>query len=109
MTKEDLLFQLRSLELQLLDPRLVSFIRKQDETQRSRFVKLTTDLRIIITKLTSAQLSAIADRLDDLSDEIEAGIEELQGTLERMDNTIQIINTLSNIIGFGARIVGLAL
>jgi DNA-binding MarR family transcriptional regulator len=109
MTREDLLFQLRSLEIQLLDPELVTFIRQQDEAQRHRFVRLTTDLRIIITKLTTAQLAAIADRLDDLSDEIEAGIAGVQGAIDRLDNTKQIIDTLSSVIGLGARIIGLIL
>lgn len=107
MTRNELLFQLRSLELRLLDPKVDEFIKKQDETARSRFVALTFDLRIVIMKLTTAALNDIANRLDDLSDEIEAGIASLQKEIDDMKKAVAIINTLSNVVGLAARIVGL--
>lgn len=107
MTRNELLFQLRTLEIRLLDPKVDEFIRKQDETTRARFVALTFDLRIIIMKLTTVELSQIAARLDDLSDEIESGINSLQGTIDKLKNAVEIINAISTVVGFAARIVGL--
>ncbi len=109
MTRNELLFQLRSLEIRLLDPKVDEFVKKQDEITRARFVALTFDLRIIIMKLTTAQLSDIAARLDDLSDEIESGISNLQGTIDKLKNVVEVINAISTVVGFAARIVGLVL
>ncbi len=109
MTREQLLFQLRNLELQLLRPEVDDFLKTQTEAYRQKFVALSFDLRIIIMKLTTSQLSDIADRLEDLSDEIQEGIDALKGDIATLDKTVKIINIFSSVVGFAARIVGLAL
>ncbi len=44
-----------------------------------------SDLRIVIMKLTTAHLSTIANRLEDLSDELGAGITNLKKEIARLD------------------------
>lgn len=109
MTRDDLLFQLRSLEIQLLSPETVDFIKAQDEPTRKKFVALSFDLRVIIMKLTTAILSEIANRLEDLSKEIQDGIDNLEKEIKKTQKTVKIVNTLSTVVGFAARIVGLVI
>ena len=109
MTRNELIFRLRSLEIQLLSPQMDAFIEKQDATVRERFVRLSVDLRVVILKLTTAQLASIADRLEDLSEELEAGIARLRAEIDSLNKAIKVIETLSEVVGFAARVVGLAL
>lgn len=109
MTRDELLFQLRSLEIQLLSPEIVDFVKAQNEPTRKKFVALSFDLRVINMKLTTAMLAEIADRLEDLSDEIQDGIDNLKKEIDKTEKTVKIINTLSTVVGFAARIIGLVI
>lgn len=109
MTRNELLFRLRALELRLLSPNVDEFVRTQDEPTQARFFSLMLDLRIIITRLTTVGLAEIAAKLDDLSDELQAGIDSLQNEIDQQQKTIDLINAFSSVVGYAARIVSLGL
>lgn len=109
MTRDELLYKLRGLETRLLDPDVDAWVDQQSPDDRKKFVALSLDLHLAITKLTTAQLSDIADRLDHLSADLKTGIASLQGHLDNLAKTVKVIDTLSTVVGYAARIVGLAM
>ena len=107
MTRDELLGSLRAIELRLSTSEVNSFFREQDEATRERFVKLSLDISIIVSKLTTAQLNEIADRLDELSPALKEGILNLQTRIIQLNNAVAILNTLSNVLGVVAGLAGL--
>jgi hypothetical protein len=108
MTRDELLFQLRSTELSLHTPEVDQFMQGQDAATRQRFVSLAFELHSLIRKLEQAQLAQIADKLDQLSGELEAGISDLQGTIDGISDATAVLGTLSTVLGLVARVVGFA-
>lgn len=109
MTRDEFLFHLRSLEIRLLSPEVNAWLAKQNDATKQKFVNLTFDLRLAIMKLTSAQLSDIASRLESLEGDIKKGIDGLQKSIDNLKKTVDLINTLSTVVGYAARVVGLVL
>ncbi len=109
MTREELIFQFRALELQLMTPEVDEFVKAQDLAFRQQFVSLTFDLRVVIMKLTTAQFGDIADRLDALAPQLQDGITKLKEEIKSLKTVTKIIGTLSTVVGLAARIVGLVL
>ena len=105
MTRDELLYQLRTLELQLLDHKVDEFMKEQDEKTRQRFVAAALELRILVTRLTTAKLSDIADKLEDLSEELEEGITKLKKTIKELKKAVEIINLVTDVLGYVARVV----
>jgi hypothetical protein len=63
---------------------------------------------MLIMKLEQAQLSDIADKLDQLSGDLQSGISNLQGTIDGINDATAVISTLSTVLGLVARVVGFA-
>src|SRR5713101_5261460 len=108
MTRDELLFQLRSTELSLHTADVDQFMQGQNAATRQRFVSLAFEFRTLITQLENAQLSQIADKLDQLSGDLQSGISALQATNTAIDNATAVITTLSTVLGLVARVVGFA-
>jgi biopolymer transport protein ExbB/TolQ len=107
MTRDELLSQLRSLEVRLRSAEVQDFFSTQDQKVRDNFVDLRLQLSQRIDQLANAQLQDIADRLDQLSPDLEAGIQSVQQTLDRLDKAIAIINTISSVLGLVGRVVAI--
>lgn len=108
MTRDELLFHLRDLDLNLRSARVQFFFQNQPPPIRDRFVSFRQEVTVLEGKLTNAQLASIAGKLDELSGDLTAGINNLQGALMALTNTIAILNTLATVVGLAARIAVLA-
>ena len=108
MTLEELLTSLQGLETGLRSAEVQGFFEKQPENIRKRFVSFRQEVSFLVGKLTNAQLSRIAQKLEELSDDLSAGIGELQGKIDALNNAVVILNDLAALLGLVARIAAIA-
>jgi len=78
MTLDELLNELRAIERTLRSAEVQNSFQTQPEDVRNRFVSYRQEISFLVGKLTNAQLSEIADKLEELSDDLNAGITSLR-------------------------------
>jgi len=108
MTRDELLDELRELELNLRSPEVQDFFLTQPVDVRNKFVSYREEISFLVGKLTNAELEEIADKLDELSDDINAGITSLREKIQALNDAIEIINALGTVLGHVARIAAIA-
>jgi hypothetical protein len=105
--KQDLLNQLRDLEIQLGQADLENFMLQQDEPTRKKFIESREQVSIEIGTLENAELAEIAGQLDQLAPELKAGLAQMQHELRAINNAIAIVNTVSTVLILAARVTSL--
>ncbi len=104
MTRDELLTMMRDVETQLRSAAVQAFFQKQPEDIRKRFVSFRQEISVLVGRLTNAQLSDIAAKLDELSPDLKAGIDDLKGKIDTLNSAIAILNLLGNALGLAARV-----
>jgi len=105
MSREELLSNLRSIELRLRSAEVQAFFKTQSQEDRDQLVTFRNEISQQISQLANAQFQHIANQLNELSDDLNAGIENLQGELDSLENTVSILNTISNVLGLVGRVI----
>ena len=73
MTPDELLATLRSLELELRSSEVRELFAKEDPAARERLVALRQEVTLLVGRLTNADLSSIASKLEELDGDLTAG------------------------------------
>jgi ABC-type transporter Mla subunit MlaD len=105
MSREELLSQLRNIELRLRSTEVQTLFQTKSQEDRDRLVMLRNEVSQQISQLANAQFQHLADKLNELSDDLNAGIDNLQGELDSLENAISILNTISNVLGLVGRVI----
>jgi hypothetical protein len=108
MDRDELLNELRELEVQLRGFDMIQFVKQQAVELRAQFFADLATLSASIGAIENAQLADIAGRLDALSGDLKAGIKELHDSLDALDRTVDVFTTLGTVAGLAAKIAGLA-
>jgi hypothetical protein len=101
---DDLLRNLRDLEIKLGTAEVEDLIIEQDEATRKKFIASREQVSITIGRLENAQLSEIADQLDQLGPQLTDGIAKMKHELTVINNAIAIVNTVSTVLSLAARV-----
>jgi len=105
MTQEELLKELRALELKLRSADVQEFFKTKTQPTKERFVKMRNELSQQISQLANAELEHISEKLDDLSDEIQEGIESIGDRLDELSTTVSVLNGISTVLGLVGRVI----
>jgi len=105
MSKEELLSQLRSIELRLRSAEVQAFFMTQSPADRAQLVALRNEISQQISQLANAQFQHLANQLNELSADLNTGIDNLQSELDSLESTIAILNTISNVLGLVGRVI----
>jgi hypothetical protein len=108
MTKNEVLTQMRALEVRLFSAEVQDFFKTKSQPTRDRFASLLSEISQQVAKLTNAQIAGISNKLDELSPDLEQGIKNLQGKLDSLENTVTILNTISTVLGLVGRVLAFA-
>jgi hypothetical protein len=92
-----LLDSLRTIEVQLFSIEVVDQVQQLSDAEKQAFVAARLHLTSVINTLNTAQLSDIADELEQHSGELRTGIQDLEGSL----------NTLTGAAGWAAAVNGI--
>ena len=106
MSLEDLLKELRALEVTLRSAEVQNFFKGRPESERKEFVGKRRQVSAVVEKLTNIQLAAIADKLDQLADDLQSGISDLKTELKKLESTIAILNKIGSVLGTVAKVAG---
>lgn len=104
MTLDNLLKDLLKVESRLYSADIQEFFEKQSVEIRNHFVSFRQEVAVLVGKLTNAQLTSIAQKLEELSDDLNAAISTLQSKSDELNSTIAILNALGVVLGLAARI-----
>jgi hypothetical protein len=105
--KDDLLQELRDLEMALGTAEVENLVAQEDELTRKKFVALREQVTVAVGTLENAQLADIAARLDQLSPELNVGIAQMKKALISGESAIAIINAASGVLGLAGRVAAL--
>lgn len=92
-----LLDSLRTIEVQLFSIEVVDQVQQLSDADKQAFVAARLHLTSVINQLNTAQLSDIADKLEQQSAALRTGIQGLEGSL----------NTLTGAAGWAAAVNGI--
>lgn len=104
MSLDELLRDVRDLELLLRSAEVQNFFKNQPEEIRNHFVSFRHEVTFLVGKLTNAQLKRIENKLDELSADLNQGINDLRSQIKALDDEVAIMDTLSRALGLAARI-----
>jgi len=107
MTPDELLQNLRGLELELRSAEVQSAVAALPPDQRTRFVTERQKLSASIGRLENAELSGILSRLNANEDSLKDGIASLRREIDSVERTVAIVNAVGTVAGFAARVAGL--
>ncbi len=105
MTRDELLADLRKLDLELYSPRVQTFFETQDDGTRKRFVQIREQVGMRVEQLTNAQLKEIANKLESLSKELTAGIEALNESIGQLNDAVAVLHALDSVVGLVGQVV----
>lgn len=104
MTLDELLDYLREVDSRLYSPEVQNFFQNQPKKIRNRFISFRQEVVFLVGKLTNAQLSKIAQKLDELSGDLNASMRDLQEAISSLNSAVTIISLLDSALGLAARI-----
>ena len=104
MTPDELLTTLRSLELELRSSEVRELFAKEDPAARERLVALRQEVTLLVGRLTNADLSSIASKLEELDGDLTAGVQRLRARLTALKSGEAILDSLGAVLGLAARI-----
>ncbi len=105
---EELLTALRALKRQLFSDDVVAAIKQRSAEERTAFVDRRMELSAAITRLETAQVKAIRERVEALGVELTAGIDELTGSLKEIEKAAQWSQGLGRVLSSVGKIVAIA-
>lgn len=102
-----LLGGLRTIEVQLFGIEVVQQVQQLSDADKQAFVAARLHLTSVINQLNTAQLSQIADSLEQHSAELQAGIQSLEGSLGRLEGAAGWAAAVNGIIGVIGQVIPL--
>jgi hypothetical protein len=107
MSRDELLDELRDLDLRLRGPEMIQFVKQQELKFRAQFAADLATLSASIGIIENAQLAEILGRLNPLASQLKTGIQELQDSIDSLDKTVAVFTEIGNVVGLAARVAGL--
>lgn len=102
-----LLDGLRTIEVQLFGIEVVQQVQQLSDAEKQAFVAARLHLTSVINQLNTAQLSDIADKLEQHTSELREGIQSLQKSLGDLTGAAQWTGAVNGIIGVVGQIIPL--
>jgi hypothetical protein len=102
-----LLDALRTIEVELFGLQVVQQVQQLSDTEKQDFVSARLLLTSVINQLNTAQLSDIADKLEQKSSELQTGIQSLQKSLDTLTGAAGWAAAVNGIIGVIGQVVPL--
>lgn len=104
---DQLLEGLRTIEVQLFGIEVVQQVQQLSDAEKQAFVAARLHLTSVINQLNTAQLSQIADGLEQHSAELQKGIRSLEKSLGRLEGASGWAAAVNGIIGVVGQIIPL--
>jgi hypothetical protein len=102
-----LLDALRTIEVQLYGIEVVQQVQQLSDADKQEFASARLHLTSIINQLNTAQLSDIADKLEQKSGELQTGIQSLQKSLDSLTGASGWAAAVNGIIGVIGQVIPL--
>ena len=102
-----LLDELRTVEVQLFGIEVVQQVQQLSDAEKQEFVSARLHLTSVINQLNTAQLSEIADKLEQHRDELESGIHSLEKSLGSLTGASGWAAAVNGIIGVIGQVIPL--
>lgn len=102
-----LLEELRTIEVQLYGIEVVQQVQQLSDTEKQEFASARLHLTSVINQLSTAQLSDIADKLEQKSGELQTGIQSLQKSLDSLTGASGWAAAVNGIIGVIGQVIPL--
>ncbi|HEX3126121.1 MAG TPA: hypothetical protein VH394_02230, partial [Thermoanaerobaculia bacterium] len=94
-----LLDELRTIEVELYGIEIVQQVQQLSDAEKQEFVAARLHLTSVINELNTAQLSDIADKLEQHKGELQSGIQSLQKSLDSLTGASGWAAAVNGIIG----------
>jgi hypothetical protein len=108
MNKDELLVELRRLELELHSVEVQQhFMAEQDVETRKRFVEERIELSRMVGVLTHEKLASIQQQLTQLGPQLRVGINDMDAALDGLQNTVAFLGALGKILGLVGRVLAI--
>ena len=104
---QTLLDGLRTIEVQLFGIEVVQQVQQLSDADKQAFVAARLHLTSVINQLNTAQLSQIADSLEQHSAELKDGIQSLEKSLGELTGASTWASAVNSIIGVVGQIIPL--
>lgn len=102
-----LLDSLRTIEIQLFSIEIVDQVQQLTDPEKQAFVSARLHLSSVINTLNTAQLSDIADKLEQQSAALQTGIQDLEGSLNALTGAAGWAAAVNGIIGVIGQVIPL--
>jgi hypothetical protein len=102
-----LLDSLRTIEVELFGIEVVDQVQQLSDAEKQTFVSARLSLTSVINQLNTAQLSDIADKLEQHSGELRTGIQSLQKSLDTLTGAAGWASAVNGIIGVIGQVIPL--
>ena len=102
-----LLDGLRTVEVQLYGIEVVQQVQQLSDEDKQSFVAARLHLTSVINQLNTAQLSQIADSLEQHSAELQTGIQSLESSLGKLEGASSWAAAVNGIIGVIGQVIPL--
>ena len=108
MNKDELLVELRRLELELHSVEVQQrFMAEPDAERRKQFVEERIELSRMVGVLTHEKLSSIQQQLTQLDAQLRAGIKDLDAARQSLEDTVAFLSALGKILGLVGRVLAI--
>jgi hypothetical protein len=108
MTKDELLVELRRLELELHSVEVQQhFMNEPDAELRKQFVEERIELSRMVGVLTHQKLTAIQQQLTQLDSRLRVGIKDMDTALANVEKTVAFFGALGKILGLVGRVLAI--
>lgn len=94
----NMLNDLEILEKRMQEPKIDSWIRRQEEEDRKKFRKCQSDLSNQIWELRNARIEPLLPQLMSGESELKKGIDKLRREISELDKIAETIQAISNVI-----------
>ena len=102
---EQLLDSLRTVEIQLFSIEVVQQVQQLTDPEKQAFVAARLHLSSVINQLNTAQLSQIADKLEQHAAELRQGIQDLDHSLSGLTGAAAWASAVNGVVGIIGQII----
>jgi hypothetical protein len=102
-----LLDSLRTIEVELYGIEVVQQVQQLSDAEKQEFVSARLSLTSVINQLNTAQLSDIADKLEQQSGALRTGIQSLQKSLDSLTGAAGWAAAVNGIVGVIGQVIPL--